>query len=70
MAVNTWTYFSIGVAQLDCNVPLELVLKSDGQNTRDSFDNGGFSVSDMTDGPDVDCSLISASVSELGASGG
>jgi len=40
---------SVGITKLDCNVPDELVLKSDGHDTRDGFHDGRFSVGDMSD---------------------
>jgi len=44
----------VGITQLDGDIPLQLVLETDGLHLRDGLDNGGLSVSDVTDGTDVD----------------
>lgn len=48
----------IGVTEFDGNVSDEFVLESDGLDTRDGFDDGGFSVSYVSDGADVDGGLF------------
>lgn len=50
-------YFCVCVSQLDGDIPLQLVLKSDGLYARDGLDDGGFAVSDVADGSDVYCGL-------------
>lgn len=47
----------IGITQLDGNVPNQLVLETDSLNAGYGFDDGRFSVSDMTDGANVDGGL-------------
>ena len=47
----------VGVAELDGDVALQLVLEPDGVDTGQGFDDGRLSVSHMTDGADVDGSL-------------
>lgn len=44
----------VGITQLDGDIALQLVLETDGLHLRDSLDNGGLSVSDVTDSTDVD----------------
>ena len=48
--IVTLVQLGIGVAQLDGNVALELVLKPDGVRTGYGLHNGGFAVGDVTDG--------------------
>lgn len=40
----------ISIAKLDSDIPLQLILESDGQHTRDSLHDGRFSVCDVSDG--------------------
>ena len=47
----------IGITKLDGDVPLQLILEANGLDTRDSLDNGTLSVSDMSDGANVDGGL-------------
>lgn len=56
MALECFTLQS-KYTELDRNVPLEFILEANGVNAGDGFDDGGLSVSDMTDGADVDCGL-------------
>jgi hypothetical protein len=51
--------FCIGVSKLDGNVALKLVLEAHSLHTRDSLHNGTLSVSDVSDGADVDGRLPS-----------
>ena len=44
-------YLGVGITKLDSNVPDELVLKSDGHDTRDGLHNGRFPVGDVSDCP-------------------
>lgn len=44
----------VRVTKLDGNVADQLVLESNGLDTRDGLDDGGLSVSDVADGADVD----------------
>lgn len=44
----------VGITQLDGDIALQLVLETDGLHLRDGFDDGGLSVSDVTDGTNVD----------------
>ena len=53
----TGTYFSIGVAKLDRDVPLLLLLEADSVNSGESPHNGALAVSDVTNGPDVNSRL-------------
>jgi len=39
----------VGITELDGNIPDELILESDGHDTRDGFHDSRFSVSDMSD---------------------
>lgn len=45
------------VTELDGNVSLQLVLETDSLDTRDGLDDSGLSVSDVTNGTDVDGGL-------------
>lgn len=47
----------VGITQLDGNVSLQLVLETDSLHLRDSLDDCRLSVSDVSDGTDVDCGL-------------
>lgn len=47
----------VGIAELDGDVSLQLVLEPDGVDAGQSFHDGRLSVSDMTDGADVDGGL-------------
>ena len=40
----------VGVAELDCDVALELVLEADGLDAGDGLDDGGLAVRDVADG--------------------
>ena len=55
--VVTFVNLCIGVPQFDGNVPLQLVLESDGLHTGDGLDHGGFPVCHMPNRPNVDRSL-------------
>ena len=46
--------FGVGVSQFDGNITFQFVLETDGLHTTDGFHEGGFSVSDVTNGSDVD----------------
>lgn len=49
----------VGVTQLDGDVSLQLVLETDSLYTRDGLYDGRFSVSDVSNGTDVDgCCLL------------
>lgn len=50
-------YFRIGITQLDCDIPLQLVLESHGLDPRNGLYYRTLSVGDVTDCSDVDCSL-------------
>ena len=47
----------IRVTQLDGNIPFQLVLETNSQDTGYSFDNSGFAVSDVSDSSNVNCCL-------------
>lgn len=42
------TYLSICIAQLNGNIPFQFILETYSLHSRDSLDDGGLSVSDMT----------------------
>ena len=52
----------VGVAQLDCDVPLELVLEPDGVHAGQGLDEGGLAVGHVADGADVDRGLEKKSI--------
>lgn len=58
-SVITLVDLGVGVTQLDGNVTDQLVLESNCLDTRNGLDDGGLSVSDMTNGTDVDGGLSS-----------
>lgn len=43
-------HLGVGVTQFDGNVTFELILESNGLNSRDGSDSGRFTVGDMSDG--------------------
>lgn len=47
----------VGVTELDGNISLQFVLETDGLDTGDGLDDGTLSMSDMTNGTDVDGGL-------------
>lgn len=47
----------VALTELDCDISLELVLEANGVNAGDGFDDGRFTVSDMSNGADVDRGL-------------
>lgn len=54
LLVITLVDLCVGVTQLDGNVSLQLVLETDSLNAGNGLYNGGLSVSDVTDGTNVD----------------
>ena len=48
---------AIGITELNGNVTLFLGLELNGVNTGERADHGGLTVSDMTDGSNIDCGL-------------
>ena len=46
--------FRVGVTQLDGDVLFQFILESDGLYSRERLDDGGFAVSHVADGADVD----------------
>mmetsp|Transcript_26170 Transcript_26170/g.53598 ORF Transcript_26170/g.53598 Transcript_26170/m.53598 type:complete len:270 (+) Transcript_26170:912-1721(+) len=44
----------VGVPELDGDVPLQLVLETDGLNAADGLHDGGLAVGDVADGADID----------------
>ena len=57
LGVVTLVDLGVGVTQLDGDIALQLVLETDGLDLGDGLDHGGFPVSDVTDGTDVDGGL-------------
>ena len=47
----------VGISKLDCDVADQLILESDGLDARDGLDDCRLSVSDVTDGANVDGGL-------------
>lgn len=55
--VGSFIYFGIGVTQFDGDVPFQFVFETNGLNTTDGFDHGGFTVRHVPNGTDVDGGL-------------
>ena len=55
------TDLGIGVTKFDGDISFQLILESNGSNSRDGSDSRRFTVSDMTNRADVDLSVRGAS---------
>lgn len=60
----------VGVSKLDGNVSLQLVLETDSLDSRNGLYDGGLSVSDVTDGSDVDGGLAGNNLGGEGSKSG
>ena len=49
--ITSGTNFGISISQFDRDIPHKLVFESHGLDTGDGFDDRGFTVGDVPDGP-------------------